>query len=552
LAGPAAELDISPDGRNIVYIVGGAPNVQQMYLQALGQLEPQSFPNIGNPIYPVFSPTGDWIAFFDLASRTIRKVQASGGSPVTIAPRSNAAIRGMSWASDDTIVFGTGDPATGVMRVSAAGGTPEVLTKPDGSKGESGHWFPHPLPDGRGVLFTVAASPAPNVEDLRTAVFNSRTGEYRTILTGAFSARYVPTGHIVYATAGGTLRAARFNLDRLEVVGQGVPVVEQVITKQSGALSANVSSNGTLAYLRGVAAGSERSLAWIDRDGREEPILAPIRAYAYPRLSPDGTRVALDIRDQENDTWIWDLNRKTLTRLTFDPGPNRGVVWSPDGKHIAFSAQRDGVETIHWQSADGTGAPEKLTEGTQSQFPSAFTPDGQFLLFQEPAAAPRDIYLLNLADGKVQPLLASPKFNEDNPQVSPNGRWLAYESNQSGRDDIYVRPFPNVDGAGGVLVSTGGGTQPLWSRTGKELFYLVRPSTIMAVPVDIATPSFSAGNPEAVVNGGFMAPPFSGLSYSVSPDGKRFLVIKDPRTSSAPPQLVLAFNWLEELERLVP
>jgi Tol biopolymer transport system component len=179
-----------------------------------------------------------------------------------------------------------------------------------------------------------------------------------------------------------------------------------------------------------------------------------------------------------------------------------------------------------------TGAPEKLTEGPRTQVPVGFTPDGN-LLFQEPESPPFDLYLLHLADRKVQPLLSSPKFNEANGQVSPNGRWLAYESDESGRPEVYVRPFPNVDSTGAVLVSTGGGFQPLWSPTGKKLFYLVRPNTIMAVPVDTATPSFSVGKPMAVVKGNFIVP-FSGLSYSVSRDGKRFLVMKDARSSSSP------------------
>ena len=548
----SSDLDISPDGRKVVYVVGD-PSAPQIYLQALEQREPQMLPNI-NGFGPVFSPDGQWIAFFDNATSTIRKVLASGGSPVTIAPFTGIS-RGMSWESDESIVFATGAPtnASGLTRVPAAGGASEVLTKPDASKGEFGHWFPHQLPAGRGILFTVVSmsSPTPNTEALQIAVFDSHTREYRTIISGASSARYVPTGHIIYA-AGGTLRAARFNLERLEVVGEGVPVVDQVATKGSGALNASVSSNGTLAYLHGVAVGSLRLLAWINRDGREEPLPAPLRGYAYPRLSPDGTRVALDIRDQENDTWIWDLNRRTLSRLTFDPGLNRGVAWSADGKRVAFSTQRDGTENLYWQSADGTGVPERLTEGTRSQMPLAFTRDDKFLLFQEPDAPPFDMYLLNLADRKIQPLLTSPKFNEMAGQVSPNGRWLAYQSDESGRgNEIYVRPFPNTDGGGRWQVSTAGGAWPLWSPTGKELFYLLPSRTIMAVPVDIAAPSFTWENPVAVAKTSFLQP-YNGTSYTVSPDGQRFLGLRDAQNSSTPVQLVLVFNWLDELERLLP
>jgi serine/threonine-protein kinase len=425
------------------------------------------------------------------------------------------------------------------------------LTTPAVSEGEYDHWSPHPLPDGRGILFTVAPSATPNLDDLRIAVFDSRTRKTRTILTGASSARYVPTGHIIYA-ARGTLLAARFDLERLEIVGEGVQVVEQVVTKLvSGEVSVGVSLNGTLAYLYGVGAGSQRSLAWIDRDGREEPIVAPMRGYVYPSLSPDGTRVALDIRDQENDIWIWDLNRRILTRLTNDSGLTRGVVWSPDGKHIAFSTtQRDNRGTLYWQSADGTGPPERLIERTRPPIPSGFSPDGKFLLFHEPDSPPFDTYALNLADRKVQPLLTSPKFSQGAGQVSPDGRWLAYQSNESGSFEIYVRPFPGVDRAR-TQVSTGGGTRPVWSPTKKELFYIAPPSTIMAVPVDLAAPSFSPRNPVVAVKGNFFMQLLSLPPYTVSPDGKRFIVIK-PDLSSTPAKLVLALNWLDELKRLVP
>jgi serine/threonine-protein kinase len=397
----------------------------------------------------------------------------------------------------------------------------------------------------------MAATASTSPDFLQTAVLDLRTGEHRTIVAGASSARYVPSGHVIFA-AGGTLRAARFDLERLEILGEGVPVVEQLATKPTGAASVAVSANGTLVYLHGVAsAASQRTLAWVDRQGREEPIPAPVRAYAYPRLSPDGTRIAVDIRDQENDTWIWDLARRTLTRLTFDPAMNRGVEWTSDGKRVAFSAQRDGGESVYWQAADGSGAPERLTEGQRPQVPSGFTPDGKFMLFQEPGAAPYDMFVLSLADRKIQPLLASPKFSERAGDVSPDGRWIAYQSNESGNEEVYVRPFPNVD-AGRWQVSAGGGTRPKWGRDGKELFYLVAPDTIMTVPVDIAGATFSAANPVAAAKGAFLAPQ-DGRNYDVTADGRRFVVIKDAvQAATIPPQLVLVMNWTDELKRLVP
>jgi serine/threonine-protein kinase len=424
----ATDLDISPDGRKVVYVVGDSQQARsQFFVQQLDRIEPLALANIGNPLHPAFSPDGRWIGYFDLQTRSIMKVPAAGGPPTRIAPYSGAP-RGLSWGDDDSIVFAT--LGSGLMRVPAESGTPEPITTPKGSVEESEHWFPQYLPGARGVLFTTTPSGSATPEAQQTAVLDLRTREYRVIIPGSSSARYVRSGHLVYAT-GETLRAARFDLERLEVRGEGMPVVERVATKVSGAASVGVSLTGTLAYLRGVATvASERTLAWIDRQGREEPILGvPVRAYVYPRLSPDGIRVALDIRDRENDTWVLDLNRQTptLQQLTFDPGMNRGVAWSHNGTHIAFSIQRDGTENIYWQSADGTGRPERLTEGKRAQLPTGFTHDGKYLLFMEPATPPYDINMVGLADGKIQPLLSSPKFNEMNGEVSPNGRWLAYQ-----------------------------------------------------------------------------------------------------------------------------
>jgi serine/threonine-protein kinase len=551
---PAIDLDISPDGRKVVYVVGGSqPGRSQFFVQQLDRIEPLALANIGNPLYPAFSPDARWIAYFDLETRSIMKVPAAGGPPTRIAPY-NGLARGLSWGDDDTIVFAT--TGSGLMRVPAASGTPEPITTPKGSNEMFEHWFPQYLPGARGVLFTVTPSGSTTPEARQTAVLDLRTREYRVIIPGASSARYVRSGHVVYAT-GETLRAARFDLESLQVRGEGMAVVERVATKAVGAASVGVSATGTLAYLRGVATvASERTLVWIDRQGREEPIAGlPVRAYVYPRLSPDGTRVALDIRDRDNDTWVLDLNRQTptLQQLTFDPGMNRGVAWSHDGTRIAFSIQRDGTENIYWQSADGTGMPERLTEGKGAQLPTGFTHDGKNLLFMEPSTPPYDIHMIGLADRKIQPLLTSPNFSEMNGEVSPNGRWLAYQSNESGSDEVYVRQFPNVDGGGKRLVSSGGGTTPAWSANGKELFYFRPSDTIMAVPVTTDGVTFAFDNPVVAVKANLAAGLPNGRTYAVSADGKRFLVIKNAAQGpTISPQLVINLNWVDELKRLVP
>ena len=320
----------------------------------------------------------------------------------------------------------------------------------------------------------------------------------------------------------------------MTIRGTSTPVIDGVVTKATGAANFAMSSNGVLLYESGDAAGGERTLVWVDRKGREEPILgAPKRAYAYPRISPDGTRIALDIRGQENDISLWDVTRQNLTRLTFDPGLNRGIVWMPDGKTLVFSAERSGTESLFSQAADGSGSPEQLTnaEAGRAQVPYSISADGTRLVFGEPGSQPFDLYTLQLgAERKVTPLLNVSAYNEHNGEVSPDGRWLAYQSDESRSNEIYVRPFPNVTDSR-VQISTGGGTRPAWARNGREIFYLKPDGTMVAVPVHRdAAGSFSAGAPASLFQGAYLLTQ-AGRTYDVSPDGSRFLMMKKRRAN---------------------
>jgi serine/threonine-protein kinase len=308
---------------------------------------------------------------------------------------------------------------------------------------------------------------------------------------------------------GNGLLAVAFDLDRLTVSGRPVPVVQGV--QRSAASPANsgdtanygVTDSGTLVYLAsGAVAGgggqiaTMRTLAWVNRDGREEPLAAPPRPYSYPRVSPDGTQVAVDVRDAESDIWVWSLARATLTRLTFDPLLDRFPVWSPDGRRLAFSSQRDGSRgNLFWQMADGTGQAERVAKGGNNSqvFPTSFSPDGTRLIAHGDPNGTQvdDIGIVSLgagADSEVAPLLAT-MFGEANAEVSPDGRWLAYDSDESGKLEVYVRPFPTVD-AGRWQVSTGGGAQPVWARSGRELFYRSG-DAVLSVPIE-ASSSFVA------------------------------------------------------------
>jgi len=572
--GGGPDLAISPDGRQIVFVAG--ETLPRIYVRAMDRLDPQRLAGPESPRMPFVSPDGNWVGFFDTPA-VLKKVSVNGGPPVTLcnlvgAPgATGGGPRGGSWGPDNTIIFATNDPATGLLRVSAGGGEPEVLTKPDPQKGEADHFWPEVLPGGGAVLFTIVkAGGSPfntgrTIENAQIAVLNLRTGEQKVLIQGGSYPRYVTTGHIVYGV-GGTLRAVALDLARLEVRSDPFPVLEGVDTTVTGGASFAVAQDGSLVYVQSGQRVSEleRTLVWVDRKGREETIAAPPRAYIYPRISPDGTRVALDVRDQDNDIWVWDFARTTLTRGTFDPELNTFPAWTPDSKRIAFSVNRAGFGTIGWQAADGTGAVEALTEGTArstSQVPGSFSPDGTRLVLRE--ITPKtgyDISLLTLETPRRTTPLVQTAFTEYNPEISPDGRWLTYESNESGQFEVYVRPFPDV-AAGRWQVSTGGGRQPLWARSGRELFYgsLASPGRIMAVQIPPG-PTFSAGNPQMIVDGpyagapGGIPVPLSGRTYDVSADGQRFLMIKQSvsTNTAAPAQIVVVQHWLEDLKRLVP
>ena len=541
------DLAISPDGTRIVYRAS-ADGTNHLFVRPVGQLEGyRLFSNVAPVSTPAISPDGAWVVFRTAADQTWKKVSILGGPPLTLFPV--ASPRGASWGPDDTIIFA--HVGAGLFRGPAAGGDPETLTTLDAERGETGHAWPEVLPGGTAVLFTIDHGGA-GIEGMELAVLDLGTMEQKVLLSGGSHARYAATGHLVYG-ANGTLRAVPFDLARLAVTGDPVPLLEGVMTAPNGAVQFSLSADGSLVYVAGDAGSQSppRTLVWVDRQGREEPLPAPPRTYRYPRLSPDGTKVALDIQDQENDIWVWDVPRVTLTRLTFDPGLDRTPVWTPDGQRIAFSSQQDGPPNLFWQAADGTGSVERLLESTNSQFPTSFSPDGARLVFGD---TPNDIAVLALEDERQMTSLVQTTFSERSGEISPDGRWLAYESNESGQREIYVRPFPDID-TGRWQVSTGGGNHPVWARSGEELFYLAPDVAVMRVAVEGAA-TFRAGTPTRLFQGPYLGPGAGRgfRTYDVSPDGQRFLMIKEgtPEESGAPPSLILVQNWTEELKRLVP
>jgi serine/threonine-protein kinase len=547
ISGLDRNLALSPDGHRLVYRAAGSLLFgSPLLVRALDDLDARPIPGISGAFGPFFSPDGRWIGFFERGE--LKKVSLAGGPPITLCRISGRSL-GASWGDDNTIVYATTDRTTGLWRVSADGGATTALTSMDAAERGGDHWFPSVLPGGRGVLFTITAER--HGDSAQVAVLDLTTAQRKILIRGGTDAQYLDSGHLVYA-AGGALRAVQFDLARLEVLGEPVPVVDSVMTTANGAANYAVSQRGTLVYVPGGAYAvttSPRSLVWVDREGREEPIRAPARPYGVPRVSPDGTRVAVELLDQENDIWIWDFARQTLMRLTTDAGFDVMPLWTPDSRRIIFASTRAGVPNLYTQPADGTDPVDRLGTNANSQMATSITSDGTKVIGFEESRV-----ILHRLPGSPSGQPAAPSqtlFSGFIPEFSPDGRYIAYQSNESGTNEVYVRPFPQVD-SGRWQVSTGGGTRPAWGRNGRELFYLDASQKLTGVAVQTTGPTFIAGIPVKVLDTKY-ANPFPARWYDVSPNGERFLMIKDtPAAEHATPiSMIVVEHWYEELETLV-
>jgi eukaryotic-like serine/threonine-protein kinase len=341
--------------------------------------------------------------------------------------------------------------------------------------------------------------------------------------------------------------AVPFDSERLQVKGSGVPVVDGILQATVG-WQYSISATGSLVYIPGAAQTEQRKLVWVSRPGTEQPLTAPSHVYEYPRISPDGQRLAVTIAEQGNQIWLYDLARDTLTRLTFGGNSNQRPAWTPDGKRIAFTSNKEGPLNIFWQLADGSGGLERLTTSDLAQHARSFSPDGQLLAYEEVSPATGvDLWVLRMSDRKAQPFLRT-AFTETVPSFSSDGRWLAYTSNESGRNEIYVQRYP---GPGGKWqISTEGGTEPVWNPNGRELFYR---SGDKMMTVEVTTqPSFSMGKPRKMFQGPYVPTRATTPFYDVSPDGQRFLMLKPTEQAQAPTQINVVLNWFEELKEKVP
>jgi serine/threonine protein kinase len=533
---------LSPDGTRLAYVAGDPPRI---HLRLIGEFEGNPLNGTESAEQPFFSPDGQWIGFF--SGTDMKKVSIFGGAAMKLADVQSH--RGGTWGEDGTIIYAP-SVTSGLMRVSEAGGEPEVLTDPREEEGIRSHRWPHVLPGRGAVLFTVQPAGA-SFDDARLEVLDLATRQ-RSVVTqggGAF-ARYANSGHVTYIHEG-TLFAVPFDLDTLSATGSPVPVVERVsYDPRNGGAQIDYSPQGHLVYNTGDTTSAERRLAWIAADGSTTPVIDELRDYSRPRLSPDGSRLALDysMTNPSDDVWVHDLERGTTTRLTFADVTDMAPIWSPDGKRVAFGSLRESsVPNLHWKAADGSGETERLTESDLAQFPCSFSPDGQWLMYQEEGTGTGwDLLALRLETGESELFLRTDS-PEGAAEFSPDGRWVAYNSNESGRFEVYVRPFPA--GGGKWQISTDGGRHPAWSADGTRLYYPNNDS-LMAVDVSSDGATFRAETPVEVLAGHSFY--FSGFSrsYDVADDGRVVAVLESDRENAGDgPRTMLVLNWFEELKQ---
>jgi len=527
-------ISISPDGRQFAYSTS-----KGIYLRSVNDFDAKLISGTEmDPSSPFFSPDSKWIGYFSGRDARLKKIAISGGAPVSLC--GGGSIVGANWSEDGSIVYA--DYGKGIMRVSANGGTPELIAKEDAV------FHPQLLPDGKSLLYTFGSIP------YKIAVKSLQSGERKELFVGD-NARYIPTGHIVYAV-GNNLLAVPFDLKTISPAGEPVSVVEGVL--RAGAPQYAVSDSGTLVYMPGTenAPGlARRTLVWVDRKGKEEPLQAPINGYFNPRISPDGNRVDLGIASPEKrDIWIWNLAQKTLAPLTFEGGDLASPLWTADGKRIAYCSAESGV---YWKASDGSGRVDLIGSGPGiASFPSCWANNGKTLVLMEWRSG-YDITVMPMeGDRKFKPLL-NKSYHEAYPQISADGRWMAYTSNESGQNQVYVRPFPEVEG-GRWQISMSGGDSPLWSPDGRELFYRSG-DAVMAAAVKTG-PAFSYETSRVLLHGNyvssvFMASYFDFATWDISPDGMRFLMLKNassPSESEGPLRINIVLNWFEELKQRVP
>jgi len=471
-------------------------------------------------------------------SGKLNKVLAAGGRVQPLCDASSGM--GGSWSKDDSIYFAPFN-TSGIWRVSASGGSPREITHVDRAQGEVSHRFPHVSPDGSAVLFTVWTGPGWDEKRLEAQIVGN--GERRVLVQGASTGRYLPTGHLVFAR-NEELLAVPFDLAHLRTTGAPVTLLERPSEQLGEGAEYTVSDTGTLAYIPSDGLATDRRMVWVGANGQVEPLPSPRRAYTDPAISPDGGSIAVSIQGPTQTIWIYDLSRSTLTTLP-SAGSTQSPAWTPDGLRLIYRATQGGRRNIFWRAADGTGDEERLTISDTLQTPTMVSRQGRTAFFSETSAATGpDLWMMPL-DGARQPeVVLKTRFTEASAKLSPDGRWLAYSSDESGRTEIFIRAFGHAGGK--FSISTDGGSAPLWSRDGRQLFY--RNGDKM-MGVDIRSGSTpTAGAPHLIFSGTYQVSDTGVAGYDVASDG-RFLMIQPNTSSLAGRHIQVVLNWFNELTR---
>jgi serine/threonine-protein kinase len=547
---------ISPDGRRLVFSVKGDAGGHRLATRMLDQSAIYVLPGTEGGEDPFFSPNGQWIGFF--ADQRMKKVWVQGGAAVTLCDTSGAP-RGGSWGEDGTIIANL--DLYHLFRVSPLGGRPQVIGKPE-EHGERAWRWPQILPGGDKVLFTGAPASAGAIYDnANIEVLSLRSGQVKIVQQAGYFGRYLPSGHLLYLH-NGTLFAIPFDLARLETRGMSMPVLEDMAdTPGTGLGRFDFSRTGTLVYFSNKAAEALAPTSWISSAGKVDPVINTPTQAETPRLSPDGKRLALTVA---GDLSVYDLQRGTLTKLTFDAALNRRPIWTPDGKHIVFASDTpspSGEYGMWWIRADGSSQPEKLIAERTPLQPWSISPDGRRIAFVR-TDSDRNFEIWTLAldftgsdrpkSRELQAFLPEQAGQVD-PTFSPDGKWIAYASTTLGGPKVVVRPFPSTSSASRWQISEGNGRFPLWSRNGRELFYLDNNDHIMVVRYSVIKDLFISEKPTQWSPVSIFRPMNRSLwNLDLAPDGKRFVALAKPATRAENVHATVLLNFLDELRRRWP
>ena len=538
---------ISPDGRRIVYRLTTEDGKELLWVRALGSFD-DARPLVGTDgaVQPFWSPDSRSVGFF--ANSKLKRIDVSGGSAQTLCDASSN-VSG-AWGRDGTIVFSLG-PSSGLYRVTTAGGTPVQLTHVDASRNEIEHVWPYFLPDGRHFIY-LARNTHPDNSAIYVGSLDSK--ETKSVLKVHSTAVYAPPGYLLFVREN-TLMAQAFDADTLNLKGEAFPVAEQTVRNPIiGRAMISVSENGILVMRCGGLTNNQ--LMWFDRAGKQLGPLTSPGGYNAPALSPDDKTVAVGRSDllagTAADIWLIDLQRGTQIRLTTDPASDSYAAWSPGGDRIAFLSTRIGDPSIYLKLANGSAVEEPFVSSVEAKVNPTFSPDGQFLMYAQLNPTTNwDLYLISTGpDKKVRPFLQT-KFIESQPRISPNGRWVAYTSNETEKFEVYIETFPVAGGK--LLISVGGGSQPQWRADGRELYYYAPDRKLMAVEVNGDGPTFKVGVTKPLfeirVTGGGIDQSFPGNGYyAVTRDGNRFLVPSIPQTPERQ-QINVIVNWTADLKQ---